>query len=244
MTAGGQPVLVIPEVHETSFTIDIPDLKSLISEDLSGKTVIVQYSGTVTEEAVMGREGNCNSANIRYSNNPHGTQTGQSGNEFVPFFTYQLEVDKVDENDQPLSGASFILERKNEDGSYSPVSDEIVSSDGTVFTFERISAGDYRLTEVTAPAGYNLMDPVLFTVTAEYTLTRASMPQIDLKLTDSEGNVTEGNPDDGKMVLKAVNIKGVILPSTGGPGTAMLYGSGVVLLLASLLILQRKHEKE
>ena len=243
VAADGTELDVVPVISGNTMQIDIADLKTLTDKDLSGKNVTVEYSGTVTEEAVMGSAGNPNTSYITYSNDPYGTQKGRSAEDRAVFYTFKVEVDKVDEENHPLTGASFLLEKKNTSGSYTPVTDAVVSQDGTVFTFERIGSGEYRLSEQNVPSGYNKMEPMVFTVSSEHEGASGTFSLTALSCTEGEDTI-EGSLSDGRIVLTAVNRKGVVLPSTGGTGTALLYGAGIAMLALSALIMQRKHEKE
>ncbi|MBR3357669.1 MAG: isopeptide-forming domain-containing fimbrial protein [Solobacterium sp.] len=231
-----------PVIDGNSMRIDIPDLKALTDKDLSGKTVLVEYKGIVTSDAVIGSEGNPNTCYITYSNDPYGTQTGRSADEKAVFYTYKIEVVKVDEDNNPLPGASFVL-RKLEAMRGSTVIEPVVSDDGTVFTFAGIGSGQYLLREVNTPDGYNTMEPIEVNISgvhdgADGTFTLHS-------LTCKAGDETiEGTVADGRIVLTAVNQKGVVLPSTGGSGTYVLYAAGIAMLIAGCLLMQRKHERE
>ena len=234
---------VQPQISGSSMTLDIADLKTLVSADLSGKNVTVDYEGVVTDSAVLGSAGNPNTSYITYSNDPQGTQKGRSPEERAVFYTYQLEVSKVDEMEQPLAGASFILEKKN-GKSYEPCMNAEITQEGSIFTFARISDGEYRLTETKAPVGYNAIEPIEFTVASEHQSDGAVFSLTSLTSTKKGKTAAQGSLTDGKITIMAVNRKGVVLPVTGGTGTAVLYGAGILLLAAAVLLMQKKHEKE
>lgn len=84
----------------------------------AGETVIVTYSATLTEEAVIAGEGNKNKANITYSNNPNFNYegkdkpdvtdpTGNTPDSNTVTFTTGLTINKVDQKKEALKGASF-----------------------------------------------------------------------------------------------------------------------------------------
>ena len=66
---------------------------------------------------------------------------------------------------------------------------EVDSTSGTLgtdstFKFERIDAGNYKITEIVTPAGYNSVEPITFTVVAEHE-TKAEVPKLTkLQVTD------------------------------------------------------------
>ena len=71
--------------------------------------IVVTYSAVLNSKAKKGEEGNPNTYTITYSNNPNGNDTGVTHEKTVKVFTYDLTIEKVDGNNQPLSGAAFTL---------------------------------------------------------------------------------------------------------------------------------------
>lgn len=108
----------------TNFSVSFADLKTAraagngtITLDKDSK-IIVRYTATVNENAVIGSQGNPNEANLEFSNNPNysgETQpTGTTPNDRVIVFTYEVDINKIDDSaaKKPLSGAKFKLEKK------------------------------------------------------------------------------------------------------------------------------------
>ena len=108
----------------TNFSVSFADLKTAraagngtITLDKDSK-IIVRYTATVNENAVIGSKGNPNEANLEFSNNPNysgETQpTGTTPNNRVIVFTYEVDINKIDDSaaKKPLSGAKFKLEKK------------------------------------------------------------------------------------------------------------------------------------
>ncbi len=94
-----------------------------------GETITVTYSATLNENAVIGGEGNLNTETVTYSNNPNekydGTQdkdkpgkpdstkevpTGETPAEETKTFTSGIKLQKLDQDGNALSGASFTIE--------------------------------------------------------------------------------------------------------------------------------------
>jgi LPXTG-motif cell wall-anchored protein len=213
--------------------------------------VVVEYNATLNDKAVLGSEGNPNSVELTYSNNPNDTgdgkskpaNTGTTPKDTVKVFTYQTIINKVGEDEKtPLAGAEFTLVKKNKDGSTKNV-DVVKNAEGTSFTFKGLDAGDYVLKETKTPDGYNTVKPIEFTINAKYD-PEADDPQ----LINLSGDVTSGvaefdaNKADGSLKADIVNRKGSLLPSTGGMGTTILYviGSILVLVAAVLLITKKR----
>ena len=94
-----------------TFEVRFADLKA-IPEVKGGSVITVEYESILNENAVIGVPGNPNEMRMEYSNNP----TDESSTGFTPWdkvvvFTYEVIVDKVDENGNPLPGAQFKLEK-------------------------------------------------------------------------------------------------------------------------------------
>ena len=100
-----------------------------------------------------------------------------------------------------------------------------------------MDAGDYRLVETAAPAGYNKMDDIYFTVTASHDVESA-----DPRLTSLSGNVTTGtivfakDVAAGSLIADVENRQGSTLPSTGGMGTTILYIAGLFLVISAAVL--------
>ncbi len=94
-----------------TFDVVFADLKA-IPEVKAGSVITVEYVSILNENAVIGVPGNPNEMRMEYSNNPTDeTSTGFTPWDKVVVFTYEVIVDKVDENGEPLPGAEFQLEK-------------------------------------------------------------------------------------------------------------------------------------
>lgn len=104
----GWTVVTDPE-DDCSFEVVFENLKTIEAVH-GGSVVTVEYISILNENAVIGEPGNPNEMRMEYSNNP----TDESSTGFTPWdkvvvFTYEVIVDKVDENREPLPGAEFEL---------------------------------------------------------------------------------------------------------------------------------------
>ncbi len=94
-----------------TFDILFEDLKA-IPEVEGGSLIQVEYFSILNEDAIIGVPGNPNEMRMEYSNNPTDeTSTGFTPWDKVVVFTYEVIVDKVDENGEPLTGAEFQMEK-------------------------------------------------------------------------------------------------------------------------------------
>ncbi len=237
---------IVPVTGEdgvTVLTITCADVIALGASDDS--VIVVNYTCELNENAEIGEKGNPNTVYMEYSNNPNDEQEGASQNtgktpeDTVIAFTYKVVVDKIDENEVPLTGAQFTLEKLTYDAEgeeiWTAVGNATVNEEGTSFTFVGLDDGNYRLTETVTPEGYNTIDPIEFTVTAEHDILSD-----DPALTDLSGDTFTGSVETGALSTKVVNNSGTILPGTGGMGTTMFYVIGGVLLLGAVVVLVSK----
>ena len=104
----GYTVVTNPE-DECTFEVVFEDLKD-IEEVVAGSLITVEYISILNEDAVIGEPGNPNEMRMEYSNNPTDeTSTGTTPEDKVVVFTYEVIIDKVDEDGNLLPGAEFEL---------------------------------------------------------------------------------------------------------------------------------------
>ena len=138
---------------------------------------------------------------------------------------------KVDENNDPLTGASFKLTQVDENGRV--VSDGItipstaVNENGEL-TFTDLTAGYYRLEETVYPDGYinNTNENLIFQIVSD----EAGNPGVVFEDTDMV------KYDPGSLTFTVRNTPGRVLPATGGPGTSLYTLSGIALMLGAALM--------
>lgn len=228
------------------FDVVFADLK-LVTEVQAGSTITVEYTATLNAQADMGNPGNENKLKVEYSNNPSDSESGtpskgETPEDKVVVFTYELIVNKVNENNQPLQGAGFTLYKKIKDTSveggykWEAVGTELVGGTMTQFTWERLDAGNYKLSETTTPAGYNTMADIEFEIKDEVNSTPAL-----IKL-ESVGLTSTADLTAGSLTASITNKQGTVLPETGAHGTMLfiMFGSALAIAAAVLLITRKK----
>ena len=233
--------------------IEIDDVKALHAGN--GSIITVEYKATLDATAVIGSEGNPNYAHLVFSNNPNGEGNGKTPDDKNIVFTYKVDANKVDPDHNKLPGAAFELWKKvGSDWVSKGVVNATQKSDGTYtidnattvteFAWNGIDDGDYKLVEVVTPAGYNTMEPLLFTVTATHSETADEPVLITLSGNTTTGDVITGNPNTGVLTSQIVNNRGTTLPGTGGIGTTIFYviGGGLMVAAAVLLITKKRME--
>ncbi len=234
-----------------TFDVTFSNLKNITSV-AAGSKITVEYTATLNDKAVLGNKGNVNTGKLEFSNNPNEEQsgekkpeTGETPEDSVIVFTYKVVVDKVDKDKEPLKGAKFTLTKTLSDGT-TKVINVVTADEGTKFTFSGLDDGTYTLTETVTPDGYNTIDPITFTVTAEHKIVWTSEVRTSV-LTDLAGKTTDGTDlnftkdlGEGSLSAEIINQKGSTLPTTGGIGTTIFYVIGSVLVLGAAVLLITK----
>ena len=157
--------------------------------------------------------------------------------------TANLDLKKTDNNEAPLTGAKFKLEKQVGDNNWVQIKPENSDEGFEVLNgvdnieLNNLRYGAYRLTEVTAPSGYMLLSsPICFTVSNG-----------TVKLTNAEGTASSMwtlTTNSTIPVLTIKNQKVYTLPSTGGNGIYWYMISGMVLMSTAAWILYKNKCKE
>lgn len=163
---------------------------------------------------------------------------------------YELAITKqgLDESGgkpELLNGVVFKLEKLNENGVDATFNNSTGFMHGTTkgdgadagkCSFENLSEGSYRLTELKTVDGYNLLAaPIEFTLQKNECLING---------TKQEKMVT-GNPAEGyKVSLTINNRKGFTLPHTGADAPSLWLLIGLPLLVAGLLVLVFRYNRK
>ncbi len=240
----------------TTLTVSCDDVKALGAGNSS--VITVEYTATLNENAVLGSAGNPNEVYLEYSNNPYKSgegdnETGETPEDVVIVFTYKTIINKVTKNPDydpdtsdseeyiPLTGAEFTLEKYNKATDKWEAIAVVKNDEGTTFTFSGLDDGDYRLTETETPAGYNTIEDIYFTITAEHDVLSDNPA-----LTSLSGNATTGeitftsNTAEGSLSANVINNAGATLPETGGMGTTVFYVVGAALVVTAVVLLVTK----
>ena len=307
ITVGGQEIHKVTDFKVTSQKLESGETVVKIVflgfydkyNEKAGEEIVIKYSATLNEDAVLGSKGNPNKVNLEYSHNPNIVPegkdeptpadkekdiTGVTPDMITKTFVTGIEIHKVDSKDNHIAGAEFELKgtRLNtvlvktdsfelsdegtyyllKDGTYTETAPEdneekyesttekyirstkvetitkqedvtykgTVGADG-ILRFDGIPAGEYTITELKAPDGYNMLKkPVEITIYCE-------LPE------EGTGNcvwtVTENAKiiDDGIVRIDIVNKTGSLLPATGGIGTTIIYVVGAVLVVGAIVLL-------
>lgn len=214
--------------------------------------VVLTYNVKLNENAVIGSAGNPNTVKLKYDNNPNncgkGTPNGETPLDKNIVFTYKTVFNKVDESGNALTGADFRLEKKvngsyvdvtelhTETGAINPI--KTGNTSGSTFTFTGLDDGDYKLTEIITPSGYNTISPIEFTITADHVAV-ADNPSLT-SLSGTGGATFNVSVPNGELNTSITNTTGSTLPTTGGTGTKVLYAIGGTILVGAGMVLVSK----
>ena len=155
-----------------------------------------------------------------------GNETGEMTKEqIVVTYVYSkvigsVEVTKVDKEDsnKVIEGATFKIEKLNEEGNIdnSFEAKELTTGEDGKVKCEGLEVGRYRVTEIKAPEGYELLENSL------------------------EVDITKDNRD---VKLTAENELKLVLPETGDINyTSVIIFIGIIIMLASFTIKSLKEE--
>ena len=222
-------------------TFEIVFTQNFCDKLQAGDEIVVTYSATLNEKAVIAGVGNKNETWLKYGDNSvttHKTTTTKTYE--IPVFKY---TEKTVGNKTGLPNAEFTLS-KNSDGT-NPI--ELVditngaaegkyrvakTGDTTItkvitlatgkFTIQGLDADTYYLTETKQPDGYNKLSKAVKIVI------------------DEEGKITVDDGETSTKLVEVENKTGSLLPSTGGMGTTLFYIFGAILVIGSGVVLITK----
>lgn len=230
--------LSVPSVGTKAAAISVAFTEAYIKTLAPGDVITITYQASINEDAVMGTA-NPNDAKVTYGHNPDFTKDNEV-EEDPELHTGGAKFVKQDRTTQEkLKGAQFVVQ--NSEDKYLQQKDGGIiwvdtKEDATQFisnadgTFEvtglaygsanqtpETASSTYKLVEVTAPDGYALLqEPIEFTVNAS-------------------------SYQDTNTIT--VNNSKVTIPQTGGIGSAIVIGLGLLAISFGLVTKLRTVEK-
>ena len=197
--------------------------------------VIIYYTATINENAIVGTDPITNKAVLSYGEgNNHVTAEDVTKTE-----TFDFDIVKTDSQNNLIDGAAFRIYDHLTDGSEVAVVKindyeyrralpgetgvDIVVKDGKVRVYG-FDNGTYYLEEVETPAGYNQL-----TARQKFIISDS-----DLDAVFSGGIFSTGSG------VHVVNKTGSMLPETGGIGTTIFYVLGGLLFGTAVVVLVSK----
>ena len=238
------------------FLIDLKD--ETVSAMVDGSEIIVRYTATLNENAVIAGTGNPNEATLIYGNEPLSMLDPVKTITYVwDFQVYKYT--NADGTKKPLADAQFSIYEVNPEVDPSATAmwlkplgpdasgvdvyehihnpadttglTQVVTTNGTTGKFRIIGmdSGTYWMKEVAAPAGYHMLR----------TLVEVKIGIVG-SYSDPSLDYTVADTIDG--YIEVLNSTGVVLPETGGIGTMLFVGIGsfLVLSMGVLLVVKKR----
>ena len=208
---------------DPDFTITFA--QSYLDKITANTDIVITYSAKLTAAAVVAGEGNPNTAKLKYSN------TFETAEATTKTYTWKFDLNKVDENGDELSGATFELLLNGakvafvNDGNNYRVATADDQTTTTVITAGSVNitgldAKTYTLTEIAPPAGYNKLASDITVVINE------------------DGSYTQDG--EAATAVEVENKAGTLLPSTGGTGTKVLFTVGGIMMVVAFVLITSK----
>lgn len=219
-------------------TFEITFTETYLNKITADTTIVVTYSATLKENAVVAGDGNTNIAKLEYGEKNANDEKLSTPEDKTTTYTYKFDLVKTDKDGKLLTNAEFELYEsdkttkialiKIDDNTYRVAKtgeagvETIVVTDGDV-TIKGLENGTYYLKETKAPNGYNLL---------------TEMQGVTIENTNLDATVSAGTYVSGGV--QVVNKSGSILPGTGGMGTTLFYVIGGIMVLAAVVLLFAK----
>ena len=226
-------------------TFEVIFTKAFCDTLKAGDKIVISYTATVNENAVVGTDGNLNTSKVSYGENGKFSTTPSTTKTYTwKIDVYKYTVVKATEEgaantEKALAKAEFILYKDMKSGEtttrYYAKAAEIeggyrftewttdnttattfVTPDSGKFAIKGLDSDTYFLEETKAPAGYNLLKEAV---------------QVTI---GNDGTVSYG-ASTGEVKIE--NNTGTELPSTGGMGTTIFYVLGGVLMAGAFVLL-------
>ena len=219
-------------------------------------TVVVTYSATINNDAVVGTTGNENETWLKYGDN------GETTHGKTKTYTWSFNIFKyfTDSNNdmQYLADVEFVLYRKNADdkaeyAKFDPnnkltgwtenesEATKLKTNATSTVAVEGLDAGTYFLKEITTPTGFNsLTSDVEVKITSSCNRLDSATYTVEYKMVNEEDFTGAGD----EKIVPIENKRGTTLPGTGGIGTTIFYviGGGLMAAAAILLITKKRME--
>lgn len=224
-----------------------------------GDKIVVTYTATLNEQALVGKDANNNSAVIEYSNDPSDvTKTDTSTPDIVPVYSFDFIINKyhIDEANQEiaLSGAKFKLYKDQECTNTNEVKlvkvnasdtdndavyrvakatedgvDAISPANGKIHIKGLDANVDYYLKETEAPTNYNLLFEPI-KIKIIPAYTDNQLNSYKAEYTYNDTTSESDNTESSAPIINVENKTGNNLPNTGGMGTVIFTVGGLAII--------------
>lgn len=212
--------VTVSDVVDNVFTVTLNNAVLKAADTYDYAKVVVTYTATLNAGAVIGSEGNPNSAHISYIDSYNNSSSTEDTT--VKVYTAKLNVLKVDaaNGTTPLDDAEFTLYTDETCETVADNGATVTTANGGKASFTGLAAGTYYLKETNAPAGYTLNNEV-FTIVVSANGTIQNEAEYTVTVEDSK----------------------VVVPQTGGMGTMIFTIVGLSLIACAgvlFVVVRRK----
>lgn len=222
-------------------------------------TVVVTYSATINNDAVVGTTGNENETWLKYGDN------GETTHGKTKTYTWSFNIFKyfTDSNNDMhyLADVEFVLYRKDNTANKTEYAQfnsnnkligwteaeneatKLKTNATSTVAVEGLDAGTYFLKEITTPGGFNgLTSDVEVQIDSSCNTLSGATYTVKYKMANA--NDEDFTDTDDEKVVPIENNRGTTLPGTGGIGTTIFYvvGGGLMVAAAILLITKKRME--
>lgn len=256
-------------------TVKFNNLKTAVPNLTKDTKIFVEYTAMLdpakAEKVTVGGEGNENTVELIYSNNPMSEGKGESVPDTVRDYTYALKLVKQDhESKNKLQNVGFTIQATGPDdnadgsaskGKYVQEHGNLDENEYEFFTDEKgeiyitgLDAGTYTVHEKTALGEYNSLKNFTFTISTpesgegslHQTEEEAKTVMVTRNAETSNLVILDATQTDGTVNLTVENKKGSGLPLTGLNGVTFTWiaGGAVLCIGVAHLIRSRKQAEE
>ena len=243
-------------ITDTTMDVVFENLKQAYLSYTTDDTVVVYYEVMITDNASIGSKSNDNHAWIEYTRSPTCDQLGKSEPDRCRLYTWELDLNKMaSDTKEALQGAGFTIHDAkgrfvNTDGTLTYEMTEVsvwTTDENGHFSVPEVDSGQYTVTEIQTPEGYQTVGAFNVTIEADY------LDENNVTITaSSTGNLTEIEAVDAKAGITLVRVCDLPdnpPPQTGDNTHLILYA---VLLAAGLIgfgtviqqMIRKKPEKD
>ena len=226
-------------------TFDVTFTQAFCDTLTAGDQIVISYTATLNENAVVGLPGNPNTSKVSYGDSSNTKYTPESQ---TKTYTWDLDILKYANGDESkvLENAQFVLLNSaktkvativsgkitgwvdvpaaGQDGAITWPANTVLTTDANgKIEIDGLDADTYYLREVKAPDGYNKL-----------------ANDIKVEITGATTDADTGTLTYTTVVAKVNNNSGAELPSTGGIGTTIFYVLGAVLVVGAGVVLVTK----
>lgn len=260
--------------YTTDYTVSLNEAKNEVTIDFasyldslqpnSTEEFTITYKVKLNENAVLGKTGNTNKVQLKYTNKGEEEKTiSPDPGKDTKVFTYGIDLLKKGEGTDTVlknvkfkltdeNGAAINVEKTSE-GYYTRIlttsatnpSNIVTTDDNGKIYIRGLKPGTYQLKETETNAGYVLLkEPVKIEIAEDSTIPGKATATVGDKKVTMQADQKNSGSDTAEVPLTVVNSKGFDLPATGGRGIALFTIAGIAIVAAAgSLLFMRKRSK-